>query len=126
MSLDVILCLFEEIVEAIDLIKLRASDILKPDDFLKDQTGVMKLDSIAMRLQVIGEAIKKVDKLDADLLSKYPEIEWRKIRRMRDFISHHYNELDEDEVFTAVKYDLPQLEIVVHKIMNDINKSGIG
>ena len=33
-----------------------------PDDFVLDDSGVTILDSIAMRLQVVGELLKKIEK----------------------------------------------------------------
>ena len=47
------------ISESIELILNRFEDIRKPDDFVLDDNGVTILDSIAMRLQVIGEMLKK-------------------------------------------------------------------
>ena len=39
-----------------------------------------------------------------NLLQKnYPEIEWNKITRVRDFISHHYEMLDYEIVFEIGK-----------------------
>jgi uncharacterized protein with HEPN domain len=125
MSLEIILSLFEDIKEAIQRINRRFKNIKIPFDFLKDEDGVTSYDAIAMRLQIIGESLKKVDKLDKNFLDKYPEIEWNKIKRMRDFISHHYNEMDEVEVYSVCKTDLPQLEKVVDNIIKNINAEGI-
>lgn len=125
MSLEIILSLFEDIKEAIRIINRRFDKIKIPKDFLKDDDGLTSYDAISMRLQLIGESLKKVDKLDKNFLNRYPEIEWHKIKRMRDFISHHYNEMDEVEVYSVCKTDLPQLEKVVDKIIQDINAEGI-
>ncbi len=59
--------------------------------------------------------------LDRNFLHTYPEIKWGKIMKMRDIISHHYNEIDEIEVFTACKYDVPQLEKTVVLIIKELN-----
>ena len=50
------------ISESIDLVVNRFEDIHKPDDFVLDDNGVTILDSIAMRLQVVGELLKKLKK----------------------------------------------------------------
>ncbi|MFO7446260.1 MAG: HepT-like ribonuclease domain-containing protein [Ignavibacteriaceae bacterium] len=125
MSTEVILSLLEEIKESIVLINQRSADIESPNDFLKDSEGLTKLDAIAMRLQVIGEAVKKIEKKDLGFLEKYTEVEWKKIKGMRDFISHQYSELDEVEVFTACKFDIPLLETTIDIIIKDINNMGI-
>jgi uncharacterized protein with HEPN domain len=124
-SLEVVLSLFEDIKEAIELISERAEGIDSPADFLRDNNGLTKLDAISMRLQVIGESLKKVGKLNPHFLNKYPEIEWGKIKGMRDFISHQYNKIDEVQIFTACKFDIPELEKTVNRIIEDLNKSGV-
>ena len=49
------------ISESLDLINTRFVNITQPDDFVLDDNGVVILDSIAMRLQVVGELLKKID-----------------------------------------------------------------
>jgi uncharacterized protein with HEPN domain len=47
------------------------------------------------------------------LQTNYPEIEWNKIIRFRDFISHHYEMLDYEIVFEICEDYLPKLEVVI-------------
>jgi uncharacterized protein with HEPN domain len=64
---------------ALGQIAKRFEPIHSSDDFLKDDSGLEKLDSICMQLINIGEVLKQIDKLtDSRLLSKYPEIDWKK------------------------------------------------
>ena len=49
-------------LESIVMIEKRFSSIKTIDDFLSNDTGVQKLDSIAMRIQAIGEALKNLYK----------------------------------------------------------------
>ncbi|MFK5882647.1 MAG: hypothetical protein QM482_10600 [Sulfurospirillum sp.] len=46
------------ILESIEMIKDRFEGINSSDDFMYDKDGMIKLDSISMRLQSIGEAWK--------------------------------------------------------------------
>ena len=50
------------ISESVELILKRFEAIRQPDDFVLDDNGVTILDSIAMRLQVVGELLKKIEK----------------------------------------------------------------
>jgi uncharacterized protein with HEPN domain len=50
--------LLNYIVESITLINERFQEINSSEDFLYDNKGLEKLDSISMRLQTIGEAVK--------------------------------------------------------------------
>lgn len=45
------------------------------------------------------EALKQVDKLTgAKLLVKYPEIDWKKAKGMKDIVAHHYFDVDAEAV----------------------------
>lgn len=124
MSLEIILSQFEDIKEAISIVKNRIEGIETPLDFFKDENSIMIYDSIAMRLQTIGESLKNVDKRNKTFLLNYPEIKWPEIMKLRDIISHHYKELNADTIFYACKEEIPILETIVEKIIADLNKQG--
>lgn len=63
---------FLDVIECIDIIESRFIEIKTPEDFVESVNGVEKLDSIAMRLQVIGEIIGKINKTESQLLNQYP------------------------------------------------------
>jgi uncharacterized protein with HEPN domain len=88
---DVIRENLKVIIESIALIEERFEKINSADDFVSNSHGTFVLDAISMRLQIVGELIKKIDKIDDSLFRKYPEIEWGKIMKLRDIISHHYD-----------------------------------
>ena len=50
------------ISESLDFINKRFANISQSDDLVSDDSGVIILDSIAMRLQVVGELLKKLIK----------------------------------------------------------------
>lgn len=82
--------------------------ICKPNDFTDTPSGVEKMDAICMMLIVIGESLKKLDKVtDNDLLSKYPDIDWKKAKGMRDIITHHYANINAETVFFTCKKKYP-------------------
>ena len=97
------------IYESLDLINKRFANISQPDDFVLDDSGVIVLDSITMRLQVIGELLKKIDKADKLFLKNYGEINWENIMKLRDVVSHHYEKIDHEIIFDICKNHLPQL-----------------
>lgn len=111
----------ELIRDSLELIEKRCSDIYSVDDFLLSDSGMMKLDSVCMKLTAIGESIKNLDKItNKELLVKYPEIPWRNVMGIRDIIVHHYFDVDADEIFRICKEDIPQLYRVIIKIINDL------
>ena len=72
-----------------------------------------------MRLQVIGELLKKINMMDKSLLEKYPEIEWDKIMRLRDIVSHHYEKIDHEIIFDICKNHIPKLKTTISKIIEN-------
>ncbi len=112
---------FEFILESILLIENRFIKIKFPDDLINSQDGITLLDSIAMRLQAIGDNVKSVEKLDSKFLTKFPETEWEKIMKLRDVISHHYDGLDHEIIFNICKSKLPILKISIESILNQLN-----
>lgn len=122
MSNPIVKELLDDIKESVELVLSRTETVITTEDFLKDDIALEKLDAVSMRLQVIGETLKKMNNIDAEILSKHPEIEWEKIIRLRDFISHHYFDLDAEIIFDVVKNHLPQLRKSINKIILDLNK----
>ena len=109
----------EQIVESIDLIMMWSEPIQKPEDFLLSSERVLIFDGCIMRIQTIGENIKKIDEYTSGkLLLEYPEISWRKIVALRNIISHEYANIDEEIIFAIVKQSLPPLKLAVLEIIN--------
>ena len=118
---QMILSTLEDIKYSLELIKERCKDIKSSDDFLEDENGLIKLDSVSMRLLAIGEGFKNVDKLsEHQLLIKYPAIPWKQVKGIRDILSHHYFDLDAEVIFNICKDDLEKLLNTTIKIISDI------
>ncbi len=100
----------ELIIEGIDSIVLYKTGISNALDFNKSDLNKMKFDAIMMRLQAIGENIKKINKIDESFFSEKLDYDTNVIFRFRDFISHHYEKLDTDIVFEICENDIPILK----------------
>ena len=109
----------EVILEHIITCEKRFSEIHSPNDFNATDYGITLLDAIVIRLQAIGENFKRLLKHDNLLFEKYPEIEWDKIIRFRDFISHHYEKLDYEIIYEICQNDLP---IIKEIVLSELNK----
>ena len=101
---------FQRILESITLIKARTAKVEKATDLVRPEDGALLLDSIALRLQVIGEHVKKIDALDSSLFPEELSLDPEPIIRFRDFISHHYEKTDYEIIFDIIKTNLPELE----------------
>lgn len=99
----------------------RMEDVHTPDDFLLSENGMMKLDSICMKLTAIGEIVKNLDKVtNKEFLINYPEIPWKHVMGIRDIIVHHYFDVDADEIFRICKEDIPDLYQTIEKMLRDL------
>ncbi|MHB8056626.1 MAG: HepT-like ribonuclease domain-containing protein [Desulfuromonadaceae bacterium] len=111
----------KNIIWSLQQISTRFQVIQSSDDFLKDDTGLEKLDSICMQLINIGEVLKQIDKLtDSKLLVNYPEIDWKKAKGMRDIITHHYFDIDAETIYAVCEEHVPEMKNVMVKILRDL------
>ncbi|EFK05787.1 putative toxin-antitoxin system, antitoxin component [delta proteobacterium NaphS2] len=98
---------FDLILESVRLVQDRFSKIGESADFVTTPFGLTLLDAISMRLQVIGESVKRIQNKDYELLKRYPEIQWDKIARFRDLVSHHYERIDHEIVYDICRNHIP-------------------
>ena len=115
---EIVIEIIEQILEALKIIKRRSKNINSPDDFLNSDNGLDMLDAICMQLIAVGESIKKIDKItNGKLLKKYPNIDWKGIKGVRDIISHHYFDLDAEEIFNICDNNIEPLAKTLIKII---------
>ena len=119
MSDDLVLAKLEDVLGNTEKITEYFSSIGKPVDFLEKE-GIKTFDAISMRLQVIGELLKTVQK--TGILEKYSEIEWSEIIKLRELISHHYDKLEYDIIFHICKDSIPELRKTLARIIADLKK----
>jgi uncharacterized protein with HEPN domain len=111
------------IEESLQHILNRASWIKSVEDFLTTPTGVDVLDITAIRLMAVGEEIKKIDKRsEGKLLPQYPNVEWKDIMGLRDFIAHAYFRIDAAVVFDTLQNNVRPLLLTVQQMMADLEE----
>jgi uncharacterized protein with HEPN domain len=118
-----VLEVLRQILQATKRISRRFEPIESSHDFTDSEFGMEKLDAICMQLIAIGESLKNLDKVTKNsLLTKYPEIEWKKIKGMRDVISHHYFDIDAEAIFDVCENHIDTLTKTIEKITQDLKK----
>lgn len=66
---------------------------------------------------IIGEAAKKVD---ADLKGKYPQLPWRDISGMRDFLVHGYWMVNLQIIVDTIRVDFPKHKPIFEQILREL------
>jgi len=118
-----VLEILTQIYQAAATISKRFEPIKSANDFTDSEGGAEKLDAICMQLIAIGESLKNIDKItNKSLFDKYPQIEWDKIKGMRDIISHHYFDVDAEVIFDVCKNHIDNLAKAINQIIKDISE----
>ena len=72
----------------------------------------MAVDAIAKRLEETGEQAKL---LSPDLLLAMPEVDWRGLKGLRDFLAHNYPAVVIGIIASTLEDDLPVLVAAVRR-----------
>ncbi|MDO8453147.1 MAG: DUF86 domain-containing protein [Sulfurimonas sp.] len=119
---SLVIDILDQIIEAIETVNERCTFAKCENDFMDTKYGQEKLDSICMKLIAVGESLKNIDHItDNQLLKNYPQIEWKKIKGIRDFISHHYFDLDAEVIFNICQENIKDLLSVLKQIKSDLS-----
>lgn len=76
---------------------------LEFEEFAADS---MCQDAVIRRLEIIGEATRRISE---DTKSRFKHLPWREMQSMRNLLIHEYDEVDTREVWNTVKINLPPL-----------------
>jgi uncharacterized protein with HEPN domain len=53
---------------------------------------------------------------------QYPQVEWRKIKGIRDFISHHYFDPNAEVIFGICQNHMDELIMTLKQIVKDLSR----
>jgi uncharacterized protein with HEPN domain len=85
---------------------------LSREAFFSDERTV---DAVIHNVQVIGEAAKHVPE---GVCQQIPDVEWRKVAGMRDWVVHVYFGIDPDILWDVVANKIHQLEHSVRTFLD--------
>ena len=104
-----------QIKDTLSMIMARTSHIHKVDDFYMNESGMILL--------AVGEAIKNLDKItNKELLLKYPAVNWKDIKGMRDIIVHHYFDIDASVILYSLQKEVPDLYSTICVMLRDLSR----
>jgi uncharacterized protein with HEPN domain len=118
---DLLLEVLKQTSDAVQRVLKRFEPVTSVDFFTDSPEGMEKLDAICMLIIAIGESLKNIDKMtEQKLLENYPEIDWKGAKGMRDIISHHYFDVDAEQIFWVCENKMKHLGETIDKIIQDL------
>jgi len=106
----------QDIYDAIKYIKQFVGKMNRKE-FLDDEKT---RSAVAFKIENIGEASKNIPK---EIRTKYKDLPWTDMARMRDKITHFYFGIDYKVVWSVVKKELPAIELAIAKVLSDMKAS---
>jgi uncharacterized protein with HEPN domain len=100
----------EDILEAIQKVR-DYTDGLSLEAFTAD---AKTFDAVIRNLEIIGEAVKQIPE---DIRSLRPEVEWKRVGRLRDILIHQYFGVDAQIVWDIVQNKLTPLEQAIRALL---------
>jgi len=104
-------CLLWDAHEAAELIVA----ITAGKTFADFENNVILRSAVERQLQIVGEALAQIARLDAALAAKIPDL--RAIVAFRNILIHGYAVIDNARVWGVVVNDLPRLRDVLSKLL---------
>ena len=112
--------ILSQILTAIGRIERRFSGISCTEDLISSDEGIDRLDGISMMLIAIGESCKNLDKVTGGvLLPRYPEVDWKGVKGIRDIISHHYFDTNAEIVYSVCRNHIPSLRTSFERMAHE-------
>jgi len=96
-------------VDAADKIEKYSAGCVNAEDLYNDSKT---FDAILMNFIVIGEMAAK---LSEDFKNGNPEIEWWKIKGLRNIVAHDYFGVDAEEIWQIIHNKIPTLKSFIQK-----------
>ena len=93
----------EHIADAIQRLQTHAGDLSQEEL----EADVLRYYGIVKNIEIIGEAARM---LTEQFKATHPEVEWRSISDMRNFLVHEYFQVDSEAVFSVIHNEIPELQ----------------
>ena len=74
-------------------------------------------DAVVRNIEIIGEAVTKINSTAPDFIQRHPELPWAQMRAMRNIAIHEYFFVDLEIVWTTVKNDFPELKRQIEALL---------
>ena len=103
----------KDILQAIDTI-FQYVEGREMEEFLADKKSYH---AVIYNIMIIGEA---ANMLTFEFRESHPDLKWRQITNMRNFLIHGYHIVEEDLVWEAISVDLHPIREKIAKYLEEI------
>ena len=100
----------EHIAESIQRLQTYAGELSEEEL----QADVLRYYGIVKNIEIIGEAARM---LTEHFKETHPEVEWRSISDMRNFLVHEYFQVDSEVVFSVIHNEITELQNYVSQYL---------
>jgi len=101
------------LLDAIEKITKYSSGYTNADEFYENERD---FDATMMNFIIIGEMVSR---LSDKLIEENSQIDWYRIRGLRNIVAHDYFGIDAEELWQIIKTHLPKLENDLHAILKE-------
>ncbi|MCK4853009.1 MAG: DUF86 domain-containing protein [Bacteroidales bacterium] len=109
-------------LEDIESSMLKIFEYIGENNFIQFKQNSMLVDAVVRNFEIIGEATRNIPD---EIMSKYPEIPWKKMYGLRNLISHEYFGIDYEMIWKIVGDNLPQNLKDIQRILKDERITGV-
>lgn len=111
--------LLDKIVEKITFIDQIVEQYGSVENSLKD--AILGRAAILMHIEAIAEQFEKLSENGFfETLSRFNPVDIKGIRRVRNYIAHQYDEVDDDIIVDIIKERLPIIKSICKQIIGDV------
>ena len=83
----------------------------------------MLQDAVVRNIEIIGEAANNLLEVGPEFAAKYPSIPFAQIYGMRNRVSHGYFAVSTAMIWDSVQVDLPELRLLILRVLEDLQTS---
>ena len=69
------------------------------------------------QLEIVGEAVSR---LSDDMITNYPDVEWQKIKALRNLLIHEYFGVSNQIIWNVIQRNIPIFKEQIDQILDNI------